>query len=720
MINSLKQFMRRPFRAILFLVLLTLAGAFLCLCAGLWGSAQQNIAHAEESFTTIAVPNMAAVRDLAGVQEIVYDAYRLWPTFRQIDAQDEAQKRLHDLVPLVQQTGLSSALAKPDPRRLLMAYAGDVSAVREGYEIASLLPKLYYDPPYNRVAYVGTCKDVGIVHLSALSIEEDVENVFISTQTEYNIKSDRAKSMIDPEAQAQLKAAYHATFTFEEALAYNGEPVFIADWIYAETINMYSPDELPSPPFEVGKRYLLIGNYKNNGGLAWGGMNHDGYLMPENASYEDIVENYPAYQYCLHLLPVQYERPSEKMRVTYKYDLTHSVPIDEARVEVQGDLETFLEDPNNAFWKQSIEEINITNHSVEVLTTENLQSLYPFHENTSNITDGRAFTVEEAQQGAQVCVISHTLAKANKLKVGDTLPLQFYPGRFQAKRFDGESFLDDLYTAARPLPYVSTMELAAERSYEIVGIYTGPAWQSADYAIPANTVIIPDAAVPAVEDIPSLYADDERDIPPMILHTLVLENKNIDAFYEEMGGKEYGRMYKILDQGYTALVPSLVVIRNNAAALLGIGVIAWIAILVLFLVIFILRLRKEAGVMISLGLNRRAAARRILVGVFLLTLLSILLSAGAGYALQDTMTDLVLKAPTTESAHVGDYSNLPVAQDTEEAASRLQAALKTDSMSALLLATAILQGLLILAASWGCAHRMTSKSPLELMQSKEG
>ena len=55
--NSIKQLFRRPVFLLLFILLLALSSAFLCVCAGLWANARETQRRAEETFTTIAVLN---------------------------------------------------------------------------------------------------------------------------------------------------------------------------------------------------------------------------------------------------------------------------------------------------------------------------------------------------------------------------------------------------------------------------------------------------------------------------------------------------------------------------------------------------------------------------------------------------------------------------------------------------------------------------------------
>ena len=62
------------------------------------------------------------------------------------------------MLPYVWEAGLSSDVAKQDQRRRMMAYAGDVSAIRPAN--VENTEKTYYHAPYNRVAYIVTCYDI--------------------------------------------------------------------------------------------------------------------------------------------------------------------------------------------------------------------------------------------------------------------------------------------------------------------------------------------------------------------------------------------------------------------------------------------------------------------------------------------------------------------------------------------------------------------------------
>lgn len=120
--NTIRQLLRTPVRTMLFIVLLTLISTFLCLGGGLWVTAQRSIADAEDNFTTIAVPDLAALRDLAGIQEVPY-FYSLEVMSRCYAEQKEAQSRFHELLRETQQIGLASTIAWPDSRQKMMAYA---------------------------------------------------------------------------------------------------------------------------------------------------------------------------------------------------------------------------------------------------------------------------------------------------------------------------------------------------------------------------------------------------------------------------------------------------------------------------------------------------------------------------------------------------------------------------------------------------------------------
>ena len=167
-------------------------------------------------------------------------------------------------------------------------------------------------------------------------------------------------------------------------------------------------------------------------------------------------------------------------------------------------------------------------HSVPVVLTDSLMSIYNFNSGKTPVKQGRAFTNEEYVSGAQVCVISSALAKANGLKVGDTLDMQFYNrGRLNS---DKVGLITDTELYA---PYFKGVTpITDTMKYEIIGIYEDRGFSFGEHDFTPNTIFIPSASMTdgAVRE----NLNDDWEPVPTKLTSIVIENGKLDEFQEEM------------------------------------------------------------------------------------------------------------------------------------------------------------------------------------------
>ena len=217
------------------------------------------------------------------------------------------------------------------------------------------------------------------------------------------------------------------------------------------------------------------------------------------SSLGDMFPDYPGYPYIIEL-------PDGLTAEEY-------IETDEVKEKLGGMVEMF--------------EKNV--HSVPVVLTDSLMSIYNFNSGKTPVKQGRAFTDEEYVSGAQVCVISSALAKANGLKVGDTLDMQFYNrGRLNS---DKVGLITDTELYA---PYFSGITPITESmKYEIVGIYESSGrFLFGEHDFTPNTIFIPSASMTDGAVRENLNADWEP--VPTKLTSIVIENGKLDEFQEEM------------------------------------------------------------------------------------------------------------------------------------------------------------------------------------------
>lgn len=91
-------------------------------------------------------------------------------------------------------------------------------------------------------------------------------------------------------------------------------------------------------------------------------------------------------------------------------------------------LDVFLSSNAGIEWRSAAQELDTQYHTVSVIGTDLLESMYCFHQKDSFVTEGRSFGADDYKNGSNVCLISETTAIASGLGTGDCIDLSFYWG----------------------------------------------------------------------------------------------------------------------------------------------------------------------------------------------------------------------------------------------------------------------------------------------------
>ena len=95
---------------------------------------------------------------------------------------------------------------------------------------------------------------------------------------------------------------------------------------------------------------------------------------------------------------------------------------------LETDLDVFLSSNAGIEWRSAAQELDTQYHTVSVIGTDLLESMYCFHQKDSFVTEGRSFGADDYKNGSNVCLISETTAIASGLGTGDCIDLSFYWG----------------------------------------------------------------------------------------------------------------------------------------------------------------------------------------------------------------------------------------------------------------------------------------------------
>ena len=598
----LKNMRRSVVTNALFCMLLALAGALFALSAGLWYSVYKTEQNLDDIITTIALPDMYAIRryakkvfnsgDLSGFTTswgMPLDEY-----IEQYAGQQSNEEVLRSMVvPHIQNSVMNqisekvygSGLLEMDDRRVYGAYAPDVISVPMGVTESGDTGIFIENYPQFTAAFVVECTGV--------------EEVFSYGWSETN---------------PTLMRAFVADFRVEQDIyVHHGR-------FQTKTVTGFFPYTNPdgSAPVEEGKRYVVAGyQYSQGGGTqtdnpGWYYALPPNRKMPNALNIESVGENFEIvdtetitqmYQFSENILPylARYAVYADVLPMTIM-NIVPGLDPDlgyegQTWFELDGSLEDALasEQGDNIRTALSVAEISV--NSLMALTTNDINSLQRFNQRTNKITTGRDFSASEIAKGDRVCVISEQLAEINGLSTGDTISLRMYPTAL------GQISAGDLY-AWPPNPYHPKSEISEPIEYKIVGLYSGLTQDMTDYAISPNTVFIPAASFEGFEGSPVRRMYSSYD--PPLLNTIIVPNDGIEEGKAliDNAADGYGSFFRFFDQGYATLKPVLANLRFSMTWITAIAAVGWVIAVSMFSVFYIGRKKKEIVLLYGVGVSK--------------------------------------------------------------------------------------------------------------------
>lgn len=291
---------------------------------------------------------------------------------------------------------------------------------------------------------------------------------------------------------------------------------------------------------------------------------------------------------------------------------------------IDGSIEEFLSAPENKQWVDYLAVWDKAHHSVPVIGTDNLESMYSFLNADASIKLGRSFTPEEYEHGAKVCIISENMALASGLKVGDTISLsQFNVTEIWNSSLDG-AFAGMSSKENNPTigEYEADTEFVTENEdFTIVGIYRkNNSWDSGPWSFTVNTVFIPKAAqIPggygAVSTLEKIPVEEKYPGSGMtgivneytdrgnygIYLSVLLKKGHMEEFIAALENTNlYGEFFAN-DQGYEAMIGSVKDVGEASRKLLLMTAAGWALLLALYVLLYQGSQKKNLGTMRSLG-----------------------------------------------------------------------------------------------------------------------
>jgi len=580
-----KQIRRSVVTNALFCLLLTLAGTLLCISAGLWYSAHKALLDIDETITTIAIPDRVAINrfaiQLVDSQNPDIDLNLEEDMIFYVDSIRETEL---DIFRRIREEVYTSRLLQMDQRRIFNAFA-------EGIEPLTL-----------RIMGVGV--EPFIAEHSGQALAAFVVTCELLT-SEYTTRHDW--DWIDGEVitLVTIEKVHEARFLVNEVLQLH--PVNIAPH-YISIKFVLNHDG--SAPFETGKQYVVSGRFERNWGI-------DGLvletpdvetvstvldLLHSNDEYREFV-NAPSWQ---SFFFDAMSFPIEIVEYSYVRQLEENDGW-QSFLEVEGSLEETMASDRWLPMKESMEGNRIAADSFQVITTNDPNSLPRFNQNRNLFDEGRTFTPREIREGMRVCIVSREFADHNELIVGDTLPLQLYNtvlGLMEVSYMISDGIMGTgLFWI--PSVYQRDLEISVPEEFTVVGIYNTIRTDRNEYAIPPNTVIIPNSSFGELTGEPASIFDTSGRAP-ILLNSLIVPNGRINETKDVISSivPGYGGLFRFFDQGYDSLITTLGNLRFGMTWILTLTAAGWLVVLFIFLMFYVARKRKEGALLYALGVSR--------------------------------------------------------------------------------------------------------------------
>jgi hypothetical protein len=433
------------------------------------------------------------------------------------------------------------------------------------------------------------------------------------------------------------------------------------------TVTAYFPYANPdgSIPVEAGKQYAVMGTNYSQGDLppGWYDAIPVNKNLP-NGLYMDILNKGYSLVKVDTVTDFRYFE-SDVIRGLFRLGIGEKdMPIDIlARTpewdvelgsegltwfELTGSLEEALAFDTGANLHAALSVAEISHNSLQVFTTNDLNSFLRFNQYVVRMATGRAFNAKEVTDGLNVCVISQQLAEINGLHLGDTLTLRLYPTGLTP-------ITVNKVTAWAQNPYHPSMPLTEPITFTIVGTYAGPSQEMNDHGISLNTVFIPAASFDGSGT--GMNMGVRSPYNPPLLDTIIVPNGEITetmALMEETA-EGFGMFFRFFDQGYAALKPVLTNLRIGLVWVMSLSAAGWVIAMVMFSLFYIGRKRQEAVLLHDLGVNERQRAFWVFIQCAAVIILAQGIILSATLPLYGTILDAAVSAAEAFTDTYRDY-----------------------------------------------------------------
>jgi len=675
----------------LFCLLLALAGTLLCLGTGLLLTAVSSMREADDAFTTIALPDAASIRTYAAaaaneMTELTVAGNRYFnknDTLFKFVATGYVESEINE--------NITSKVYTSDE------FDFDTRRVFGGYIPGAT--------PYINADTFGPSARIGMFSPNATSayiaVADDVRH------THY--------SAFDADIGMYAVEVLVASFAVEETLL--AHPMYRMTKIGNATIETPPLESLEfvvdanagggAPMIEAGKRYFLFSRNFEGRATGYGiytRFYHKASLLdfapwyeieptqPERLFYS--YDDFPGQDWVYFTGSNAADWP---IQVYNRVGIVNPFDIDHLRFARSDTGYRWLielpDDPNEPLseaLQSEIDEIIAMGeksvNSFVVMTTNRLDSFFRFNQARARITEDRTFTKQEIESGARVAVISEL---TDGVEVGDTVSIELYETQAVRMRVARDGlFTTQFGVWGSTLPYSPVSLVTEPIEFEIIGKFYAPPGEESEQAILPNTIFIPDNSL---SEFPYIYPEiteelqqaldendttydewlhmiDDANATVPILNTIIIPNGKNEEFADAINAilPEYAGFFRIYDQGYSDVKGALDNLLGGGRLIIVLCAVGWLVATLVFCLFYVLRKRKEAGLLYALGVKKSHRFRWIFVQCMVVVIISQIIAFGTASALYKGTVDFAVASAKSDTAdYVAEFSDAVMAEDGE-------------------------------------------------------
>lgn len=606
------QLIRQPIRTIAFLLMLSLSSTFACLGFGVRLSAQTTLESIESGFVTIALPTNKT--------EMV--EYKLENGgvhyFEQSVITPDMWKYIQDL------PRNEGPVLQAVQQQYASAWVPELKSITSAMEEESYNTGL--NQPYDNAVLVVKLTEIGMIDTESLpgkvvvSIKAELKDTILLHED------------FEPRNHLTLYCTFSSDEEYQRANLQIGELYIVYGQDYIDFdldlrnnlatmlklgVNEISWDHISYDVEEYFPGDSECAAVYVHGDKAVGLKEADLQIIGTAAMYiQNLADSY--YNADIHLPDIH---GNQSQYTAAELLITPTI------AHLNTPLEDFLNQDSNILWRTALEETAIRYQSFPVIGTDYLESMYLFQQMDSSVVEGRSFSKNEYTNGEKVCVISEAVAQASGITIGDTISLSYYWGanphdelaRQGTSNLMAQSYSEKLGFSAQ------------DEAYTVIGIYRqSNRWSPSLYSFTPNTIFVPSASI----NVPT-YTDRTG-----VYYTLVVENGRIDDVTQLLVEQGYSEdTLFFFDNGYSEIAGTLQNFNKSAIQIFAASSATWIVILAAYIVFFVFRQQKTAGLLLSLGAGKKKTRRSIIVTSMIPILVASVIGAiGSTMLLGRTMT----------------------------------------------------------------------------------